>query len=115
MTVNNSKARGICRILISATISAASLLVAGAHATVIYDGGAPNRNDTFYAEASYLVTEVAESFALITGANTVGNVHWWGGCAGGDCLAADFTLAFYNDNSGSPGTPISSYAVGNAN
>jgi PEP-CTERM motif len=103
------------KLMILAAISATSLLATGAQAAVIYDGGAPNQVRAVYAEASTEVPEAAESFTLTAGANTIGDVHWWGACAQGTCPAGDFTLYFYDDDKGFPSSLINSYAVGNAN
>ena len=66
------------KLLTLAAISAASLVASAAHAAVIYDGGGPDQNTAYYAEASYPFTEAAKSFTLTVGANTVGDAHWWG-------------------------------------
>ncbi len=82
---------------------------------MIYDGGAPDHVDGYFADANDTVTsQAAETFTLLAGANTIGDVHWWGGCFASGC-PNDFTLFFYNDNAGLPGSLIASYAVGNAN
>ena len=87
-------------------------------AAVIYDGGSGNLIGTYYADAPYTFgTAVAAPFTLQLGASTITDVHWWGGCYfGPTCPAGDFTLSFYADSSGVPGTLIgSAYSVGNAN
>ena len=103
------------KLMMAAAISAASLLASGAQAVVIYDGGGPNQNDALFAETSFVDAEVAESFTLAAGANTIGDVHWWGVCGQGTCPTGNFAVNFYNNNSGAPGAQIASYAVGNAN
>ena len=103
--------------------SAVALLLVGyaigtASAAVIYDGGSPDQGGTYYADANNLFgTADAVPFTLQPGASTVTDVHWWGGCyIGPTCPAGDFTLSFYTDNSGTPGSLIgSAYSVGNAN
>ena len=87
-------------------------------AAVIYDGGSGNLIGTYYGDTQYSFgTAVAAPFTLQSGASTITDVHWWGGCYfGPTCPAGDFTLSFYTDNSGAPGTLIgSAYSVGNAN
>ena len=105
---------------------AAAMLAAGnARAGVIYDNGGPNQTANQLADTTYFFTEAADEFSLALGSNTVGDVHWWGGCVvndagtlttGTNCPTGAFTLNFYNDSgSNSPGTLFASYSVGNAN
>ena len=104
------------KFLAAAVISAASVAASAANAGfVIYDGGAPNHHTFYFADTSLIATQVAESFSLNPGPDTVTDVHWWGGCQLGACSPGNFTLSFYSDNAGLPGSLIASYAVGNAN
>jgi len=112
--------------LLPAALAAAFVAAGNAHAGVIYDNGGPNQSANQLADTTYFFTEAADEFSLVAGSTTIGDVHWWGGCAindggtlttGTDCPSPGaFTLSFYNDSgSNSPGTLIMSYDVGNAN
>jgi hypothetical protein len=110
-------------MLLSAALVAAVLAAGDASASVIFDNGGPNQTALQLADSSYAYTTAAEEFSLGAGSSTISDVHWWGGCnandggilTGSTCPAGDFTLTFFNDSgSNSPGTPIISYHVGNA-
>jgi hypothetical protein len=95
-------------------------LIAGsspAHAsTIIFNGGSPDQGGVFYADASTPITAVAEPFSLQSGASTVTDAHWWGGCFPElTCPGANFTLGFYNDNAGAVGSLVQAFSVGGAN
>ena len=107
-------ARALCKLSV---MLMPMLGASQAGAAVIFNGGAPNLNSFFYADTDYAYTTAAENFTLQPGAATVTDAHWWGACTaeGNNCPAGNFTLAFYNDNAGSPGTLIQSFSVGNAN
>ena len=87
---------------------------------MIYDGGSPDQRAAYTADSNYAFTTVAETFVLSVGSSTVTGAQWWGACAnksspgGGACPAGNFTIGFYTDNSGVPGTLVKSYTVGNA-
>lgn len=106
-------------IISSIVFSGVLLAAGGAQAAVIYNGGTPNDPDSFYfGDTSFVVSQVGDSFTLSPGGTTIGGVNWWGGCISSDgtCPAPGaFTLSFYADASGLPGTLINSYNVGNAN
>ncbi len=84
------------------------------HATVIYDGGAPDQGGQIYAQAP---AAVAMNFTLLAGSTVVTDAHWWGGCFPGPTCdpSPDFVLSFYDDNTGMPGALIATRAVGTAN
>jgi hypothetical protein len=109
------------KLLILAVIAAVSPVAAGARATVIYNGGAPDQLNLWTASRGTGFEEAAESFTLSAGANTINDIHWWGGCPGiatskpQTCPAGDFIISIHNDNGGLPGTVIFSDNVGNAN
>jgi len=96
-------------------VSGAALLASvGSNATVIYDGGAPDQGGQIYAQSP---NPVAMTFTLAPGSTTANDAHWWGGCfpattCGG---SPDFTITFYNNASGAPGSIITSFDVGSAN
>jgi len=99
-----------------AAICLAALPGAGRADTVIYDNGAPDQFGTYNADANNLFTLDGSTFVLNPGSSTITGATWWGGCADeGRCPAGDFTIAFYTDNAGAPGTLIQSYSVGGAN
>jgi hypothetical protein len=93
-----------------------------ARADVIYNGGASSNGGDGDATACVgafcsIYSAVAASFILSPGASTVTGAEWWGICSGTTttCPATqDFTVSIYTDNSGLPGTPVDSYAVGTA-
>jgi len=108
--------------LLPAALTAAFLAAGNASAGVIYDNGGPNQSANQLADTTFFFTEAADEFSLVAGGTTIGDVHWWGGCAvndggtlttGTDCPSPGaFTLSFYNDSgSNSPGTLIMSYDV----
>jgi hypothetical protein len=104
----------ISKPLILSFCIAALISTTPAKAAVVYDGGAPNLFGTFFAGSP---TEVAMSFSLEPGANTVNGVNFWGGCSNnaGTCGTAAITLNFYSSTGGLPGSLITSYNVGQAN
>lgn len=83
---------------------------------VIYNNGAPDQFGTYYADANFFYTMDASTFTLAAGSSTIADATWWGGCAPTEvtCPAGDFTLSFYTDVAGAPGTLIQSYSVGDA-
>jgi len=84
--------------------------------TVIYNNGAPDNFGTYYADANSSFSFVASPFMLTAGSSTITGATWWGGCSPeGTCPSGDFTIAFYSDDSGAPGTLIQSYSVGSSN
>jgi hypothetical protein len=100
-------------------VTTLALVGVPAEAAVIFDGGAPDQYATFYGDTTYDFSEVAESFVLSGGSNTITDVHWWGACStpsneGVECPAGDFTLAVYDDASGSPGTVVATFSVDGA-
>jgi len=101
------------KLLIVAALATASLLAPAARAAVIYNGGPPNEVSASVSAKGQ--QEAAESFTLSDGAHTLNDVHWWGICLESTCPAGNFTVSFYNDNGGLPGTLIESFALGNAN
>jgi PEP-CTERM motif-containing protein len=101
----------ISSILLAVCTAAAAIAITPAKAAVVYDGGGPNQFGTFFANSPI---EVAMSFSLSAGSNTVNGVNFWGGCTGGTCGTAGITLFFYNSASGAPGTLIDSINVGQA-
>lgn len=84
---------------------------------VVFNGGSPDRGGVYFSDANNgFARASAESFVLQSGAVTIGGATWWGGCFPGPaCPAGNFTLGFYTDTSGQPGSLIQSYGVGNAN
>jgi hypothetical protein len=99
----------------------ALLTVVGARAGVVYDNGGPNQYSSYYADSSYAITEVADPFMLGAGTTTIDGVNWWGTCVdpatsfSASCPTGDFTIDFFADSSGAPGTLLASYGVGDAN
>src|SRR6185437_14075486 len=98
----------------AAALAAGFFTAGSASAAIIYDNGGPNQTNLYFGDSSYVYTEAAENFTLAAGANTIGDVHWWGGCAYSTCPTGAFTLNFYNNASGLPSSLISSYNVGSA-
>jgi PEP-CTERM motif len=95
------------------------LAASPAFAAVIYNNGGPNQSGAWAADQSYAFTIAADPFTLMAGASTVSGVQWWGGCLtssfqAASCPTGNFTIYFYNNNSGIPGSQVASYAVGNA-
>jgi hypothetical protein len=103
--------------ILAVAIPAAFLGAGSAGAAIIYDNGGPNQVQFYFGDSNYPYTQAAETFTLSAGANTIGDVHWWGACQSGSltCPTGAFTLNFYSDSSGLPGSLLSSYDVGNAN
>jgi hypothetical protein len=101
-----------------------------AQADVIFETLPPAQGFVFFADRDYLFTEAAFPFSLLSGASTVTDAHWWGGCyepatiepgspASGsgtnDCPDGDFVLSFYENGVGEPGALIQSFDVDTAN
>jgi len=106
----------ICAV--ACTLAAGLLSAGSAGAAPIFDNGAPNQQELAYADTSYLYSIAADDFTLTAGNNTIGAVNWWGACTlnGGHCSGpGSFTLYFYNNSAGAPGSLITSISVGNAN
>jgi PEP-CTERM motif-containing protein len=107
---------------IGLVLTAGLLRTGSADAGIIFDNGGPDQNAAFFADttSTYSISIAADDFTLST-SSTISGVNWWGWCgsSGGgpnsSCPTGDFTLYFYNDSSGTPGTVIQSYSVGNAN
>jgi len=100
--------------LLLASVFTLAGLSSGAAAATIYDGGAPNQGNFYYAYAGYPFDEAAQNFSLAAGANTIGGVNWWGGNSISGS-SPSFTLNFYNDAGGAPGGLVATYSVGAAN
>jgi len=105
-------------LLFAGMLLMTGIRMAGAD-VIIYDAGGPNQNSFYFGDTTYPYTAAADSFTLQDGASTVTDAHWWGACVTSDgtntCPAGDFTLGFYTDDAGVPGSLIQSYSVGNAN
>ena len=95
-----------------------ALMSSNASATVIYNNGSPNltlgtgANDANSAGAP----QSADNFQLLPGANTITDLHWFGGYRFDNATPPtdDFTLRFFRDSSGTPQTtPFLAFAVGN--
>lgn len=67
------------------------------HGTVAYDGGSPGLQTIYIADRNYSLTEDASLFMLSSGAATIDEVRWWGGCAGiaVTCPVGDFIVNVY--------------------
>jgi len=103
--------------ILAVVMAAVSLMAGSASAAIIYDNGAPNQLSAWSTEP---VTSMAQPFTLNAGA-TITGVNWWGTCAffftglpGTTCPTGDFTVAFYTNSGGFPGSLVASYGVGSA-
>ncbi len=93
--------------------------VVPAGAGVIFDNGAPLVDPV---PSNGILSDfdtpqqIADDFTLSSGANTITDVHWWGGYALSNTPSADdFTIRIFPDASGAPTTtPAYTFAIGAA-
>jgi hypothetical protein len=82
-----------------------------AHATTIYDNGAPNLDDATVSDPSFPLA-LADDFTLQSGASTVTDIHWWGAYNSG-AITDNFTISFFESAGGAPAaTTLAEYSVG---
>jgi hypothetical protein len=105
--------QSIKNLLLCTTIAATSCCIDAAYASVIYDNGAPDQGGQIVAQSPF---PLAMTFALDAAADVVTDAHWWGGCFPATTCGdtPDFTLTFYADDSGKPGTVLHTVDVGTA-
>ena len=96
-------------------VAALAVLAGSAHAdTVIFDNGAPDLQNGYYSDFSYVYT-AAEDFVLEAGAATITDVHWWGAYDDGATEVDDFLIRIFEDDGGAPAAgPMAEFYTGNA-
>jgi len=115
----NSQERDMKKVVLLLTIAFCTAIATtpATAGTIIFNGGGPDHGGFLYSDTNNgFITASAEDFVLSSGASTVGGATWWGACAQpADCSSASFTVDFYTNASGQPGSLIQSYSVGDAN
>ncbi|MFO1498639.1 MAG: choice-of-anchor R domain-containing protein [Verrucomicrobiota bacterium] len=83
---------------------------------IIVDNGSPDYGNAYYSDLSPGIgggIQAASSF-VVGAANTLTDIHWWGGYGISSFSHAvdHFTIYLYNDSGGSPGTVAYTIPVG---
>lgn len=96
--------------LIAAALAAFAVSSA-ASATVVFDGGAPDGLNGYYASSNAGVPETGTRFAL-GASSTFNGMSWWGGYDGNLADTDNFTLRFYDSTAGGAGTLLNTIVLG---
>ncbi len=86
------------------------LSISQGYAAIIYDNGGPAANSagfiSDFSSSALTSTQVADSFTLEPGENTITDIHWWGvyilTVPPEEVPADDFTIRFFRDDESDP-------------
>ena len=89
--------------------------ITAGHATVVYDGGAPNQATGYFADTSYAFSAASTEMSLVSGL-TFNGITWWGGNDPNSAATGNaFTLQILDGSSASPGAVVETINLGATN
>lgn len=97
---------------ITLSIACAVLAAVPAFADIIFDNGGPNTDLGGTISDAGQGSNAADSFVLGAGANTIRDVHWWGGYDPEQFGPDNFLLAVFEDDGGQPDSATPTFLTG---